>query len=198
MWLKLNTGALLARLLWCAGALGLAPACLDNKLDTSDAVGGKTVFIAQARDFATFADWMVFKRDTKTDHGGILGTTTIYLNSKPDAETHTFPIGTILFKRMDVTGFDQPTIHAMAKRGSGFNAEGALGWEYFELLLDAKNRPAILWRGDKPPSDEQYQALLGASSIERPKGTDGACNSCHADGQDGVLDDDILELLNGP
>jgi hypothetical protein len=194
---KSNADALLTSVVLCAGALGLGTACLDNELDPSERVAGKSVFIAQTRDFAPYTDWMSFKRESKSEHGGLLGTTTIYVNNPPDPETQTFPVGTILFKRMDVVGFDQPTIHAMTKRGGGFNAQGALGWEYFELLLDSKSRPIVLWRGEEPPSDEQYQALLGASDIERPVGTDGTCNSCHSEGQDGVLDEEVLSLLNG-
>lgn len=181
----------------CALALLFGSACLDNELDTSDEVAAKRVFIAQTRDFADYKDWMVFEREVKGDHGGIVGKTTIYVNDMPDEQAHSFPVGTILFKRMDVAGYDTPTIHAMAKRGSSFNAEGALGWEYFELLLNSSERPYILWRGEEPPSGEQYQALLGAENIERPMETDGTCNSCHADGEDGVLGDDLLGLLNG-
>lgn len=185
------------KLALCCLPLLLGSACLDNKLDESEQVAAKRVFIAQTGDFADYKDWMVFEREVMGDHGGIVGKTTIYLNELPDTKTHTFPIGAILFKRMDVAGSDQPTIHAMTKRGSGFNPDGAVGWEYFELLLNSHNVPYILWRGEEPPSDEQYQALLGAQNIDQPMATDGSCNSCHADGEDGVLGDAILELLNG-
>jgi hypothetical protein len=102
-----------------------------------------------------------------------------------------------LFKTTDVEGFDKPVIHAMAKRGSGFNASGALGWEYFELLLSKQGAPYILWRGAKPPAGEMYQMLLGSMNVERPMTNDGDCNGCHAKGDDGVLGDDVLQLLNG-
>lgn len=182
---------------WLACALA-ASACLDNQLDESEEVAGKRVFIAQAGDFRDYADWMSFKRETTSDHGGVIGTTTIYVNQLPDEETQSFSIGTILFKSTLVAGFDKPTIHAMAKRGSGFNPKGVLGWEYFELLLNKNGTPLILWRGAEPPSGEHYQMLLSAQSVEdRPMmtGQDGDCNSCHLEGKDGVLSDDVLHLL---
>jgi hypothetical protein len=182
---------------WSVCALA-ASACLDNKLDESETVAGKRVFIAQVDDFKDYADWMSFKNETADDHGGVLGTTTIYVNELPDEETHEFSVGTILFKATEVAGFDKPTIHAMAKRGSNFNPEGVIGWEYFELVLNKKGTPLILWRGAEPPNGEHYQMLLSAQNVDRPMmtGQDGDCNSCHAEGKDGMLGDDILKLLD--
>ena len=173
----------------------LAGACLDNELEPSAGVGVKRVFIAQTRDFAPYQEWMVFKRDVTTEHGGLVGTTTKYVNELPDTTTHEFPIGAILVKTVKAQGSDALTIHAMAKRGSGYNADGARGWEYFELQLNGKGVPIIAWRGEQPPSGEQYQALLGASKTDQPA-TEGKCNDCHAAGKDGMLGDDIVELLD--
>lgn len=176
-----------------------ASACLDNELEPSSVsrVGAKTVFLAQTKDFAPYQDWMVFKRDTTTEHGGLIGTTTKYVSELPDMTTHTFPVGAIVVKVVKATSSDAVTIHAMAKRGSGFNAGGALGWEYFELQLNSKGVPYILWRGEQPPSGEQYQALLGASAADQPM-TEGKCNDCHAAGKDGMLGDDMVGLLGDP
>jgi hypothetical protein len=71
-----------------------------------------------------------------------------------------------------------------------------LGWEYFELLLDAKGVPFILWRGADPPTGEVYRSLLGTENLDRPMELDGNCNGCHMEGQDGVLGDDVLKLLD--
>jgi hypothetical protein len=59
---------------------------------------------------------------------------------------------------------------AMAKRGAPFNALGATGWEWFELVESAQSTtPAIKWRGIAPPAGETYAGVMG-----------GACNTCHA------------------
>jgi hypothetical protein len=181
-----------------AGALALlAGACLDNELEPSTTTGVKRVFIAQTRDFAPYKEWMVYEHDVSTEHGGLVGTTTKYVSEMPDATTHEFPIGSMLVKSVKALSADALTIHAMAKRGSGFNANGARGWEYFELQLNSKGVPYILWRGEEPPSGEQYQALLGATATDQPT-TEGKCNDCHAGGKDGMLGDDIVELLDDP
>lgn len=201
----------------------LTTACLDNKLDpdqveqeptargqddagtsNSDAGGSddapvaeKKLFIAQNSSFKNYQDWTAFKMTVKSEHEGLSGETAIYVSESPDTESKKFPVGTILFKTTKVDGFDKPVVHAMAKRGSSFNVEGALGWEYFELLMGKGDVPYILWRGSKPPAGEMYQALLGAMSVVRPMTTDADCNSCHAQGTDGALGDDVLKLLNG-
>jgi hypothetical protein len=201
----------------------LTTACLDNKLDpdqvdqeptargdndagtsnSSDAGGSdapvaeKKLFIAQNSSFKNYQDWTAFKITVKSEHEGLSGETAIYVSQLPNTETKTFPVGTILFKTTLVNGFDKPVVHAMSKRGSGFNADGALGWEYFELLMGKGDVPYILWRGSKPPAGEMYQALLGAMSVVRPMTTDADCNSCHEQGTDGALGDDVLTLING-
>jgi hypothetical protein len=83
----------------------------------------------------------------------------------------------------------------MSKRGANFNPTGAAGWEYFELKLNNQGTPYILWRGDKPPTGEQYKLLLGASAMPS---TEGDCNGCHSAGPDGILGDDLLPLLKNP
>ena len=175
----------------------LAGACLDNELEPTTVAGVKKVFIAQTRDFAPYQEWMEFKHDVATEHGGLVGSMTTYVSEMPDTTTHEFAIGSMLVKSVKTPNSDALTIHAMSKRGSGFNAEGARGWEYFELQLNNKGVPYILWRGEQPPSGEQYQALLGASKTDQPT-TEGKCNDCHAAGKDGMLGDDIVELLDDP
>jgi len=170
--------------------------CLDNKLEEDGAQSGaRSVFIAQTRDFAKYEDWMQFEHDVTTEHGGLSGTTTTYVSELPDATTHQFAPGAILVKTLKMSNSDSVTIHAMAKRGTGYNLDGALGWEYFELQLNSKRVPYILWRGAEPPSGEEYQALLGANNISDQPMTEGRCNDCHAAGKDGMLGDDIVELL---
>jgi hypothetical protein len=168
-----------------------AGACLDNELEPGQEVAASDSFIAQQRDFAPYKDWMTFESNVTTDHGGVIGTNTVYLNEPP--ESGKFPVGAILVKITKQTSSTDVTVHAMAKRGKGFNTQGALGWEYFELLLNKSGVPYILWRGEKPPSGEMYQALPGAKMASA---TDGNCNDCHAGGKDGMLGDDLVNLLN--
>ena len=131
--------------------------CLDNDVAPTEADGGtsaKSVFLAVQRDFSDFRDWMTYEKDVTDDHGGIVGTTTVYLNEMPPEGAEKFPVGTMLVKTMEPADGSRLTIHAMVKRGGTFNPMGAVGWEYFELALNKSDVPIILWRGDKPPNGE--------------------------------------------
>jgi hypothetical protein len=67
-------------------------------------------------------------------------------------------------------GANDPANHhlfAMVKRGCGFNAGGAFGWEFMELTEHAGGAD-VLWRGVGPPAGETYG------------GDPNGCNSCHA------------------
>jgi hypothetical protein len=186
---------ILASAVLCAAVLSCASGCLDNKLDPSDA---PTVYLAQQTDFADYLKWMAFPSDVTEEHGGVIGTTTIYVKELPPANEHAFPVGALVVKTMKAIDSDTMTIHAMAKRGSGFNADGALGWEYFELILQKNGTPAILWRGEQPPSGEMYQSLLGTTTPSTAAATEGNCNDCHASGTDGMLGNDIVDLIKRP
>jgi hypothetical protein len=181
-------------LVWlCAGA---SAGCLDNKLEDTAAVGERSEFIAQTEDFAPYKSWVLFEHDVLTDHSGLVGKTNVYVSELPDRETQKFPVGTLLLKTMQLTDSDTPTVHAMSKRGAGFNARGTSGWEFFELRLrKSSGLPYILWRGVAPPTGEQYKLILGGESMPA---SEGDCNSCHGTGLDGVLGDEIVPLLMTP
>ena len=53
------------------------------------------------------------------------------------------------------------------KRGAGFNADGAAGWEWFQLANGPGDAPTILWRGVGPSDGDAYGADTGG------------CNGCH-------------------
>jgi hypothetical protein len=172
-------------------ALGLG-ACLDNKL-ANEPGAQRVVYIAQQRDFAAYGDWMSFADDVQNEHGGVVGTTTVYLNEMPPAGAATFPVGTIVVKTMKLADSPDLNIHAMVKRGSGFNPKGTLDWEFFELALAKTGVPFILWRGEKPPTGEKYQLLLSAANLALMDAeTD--CNGCHASAKDGTFDS-LADLL---
>jgi hypothetical protein len=181
-------------------AAGSAAGCLDNELEPGDSGGvtGTRSFIAQNGAFAHYRDWTTSEENVMDDHGGVVGTTTVYFSEMPDEVTHMFPVGSILVKTMQATGAEELTIHAMTKRGRGYNPKGALGWEYFELLLNKAGLPNILWRGETPPTGESYQMLLGAANSAKANDaqSEGDCNGCHAMGRDGMLGDSVLELLD--
>jgi hypothetical protein len=183
--LRTTAGSVLVALSLCA--------CLDNKL-ADDATQTSSVFIAQRRDFADYSTWMTFEREVPNGHGGVAGTTTVYLNELPSMDARQFPIGTILVKTMQAADSGATNIHAMVKRGAGFNPKGTLGWEFFELALAKKDGQAFwLWRGEKPPSGDQYQVLLGQAQMD-PRDAETDCNGCHANAKDGTFGE-LADLL---
>lgn len=131
-------------------------------------------FVAIAADFSDFRDWPSFELppDSLTPaHPS--GARRLYFDGVPAAgdPTAPFPVGTILVKAEESGDPTAWEIHAMVKRGGGFNAEGALGWEFFDLAIDAAGEVQVRWRGEGPPLGMGYPG----------EGTgDGQCNACHA------------------
>jgi len=121
-------------------------------------------FIALERDFAGYRSWTSY--DLRLD-GGVTGAHTsnprvVYVNRLPEAGATEFPRGAMLVKESPFN------IFAMAKRGGGYNANGARGWEWFELLRDeTSGQVSIVWRGLGPPAGEMY-GKAGQT-----------CNECH-------------------
>lgn len=141
-------------------------ACLDHDPIPG---GGAETFIALQSDFASFRSWEALPVAT-ADTGHSDGERIVYLNEPPTAVP--FPVGTILVKTID--GLD---IHAMAKRGGDFNADGAAGWEWFELVL-VDDVPVIKWRGETAPEGETYGQLPGQTG-DTGDTINGDCNVCH-------------------
>jgi hypothetical protein len=129
-------------------------------------------FIALGRDFQGFDTWTAFDLGDDQDDGvTTVGHRRAYINQLPPTGSTTFPTRTIVIKTI---GEDQPTpgqVFAMVKRGGNFNPQGAVGWEWFELVKKGDAEPAIVWRGITPPAGEQYAGIAG-----------GVCNTCHAMG----------------
>lgn len=145
-------------------------------LDHTPIPGAEGAFVAMQTDFQGYSTWDSIGVDAAAadDTGHPAGERTVYVNTMPAAEDTTFAVGTIVVKV--IPGAD---IHAMVKRGDGFNADGAPGWEWFELVTATNGEPVIKWRGAEPPAGETYGALPGAT--EDTGGTmTGDCNTCHA------------------
>ncbi len=130
-------------------------------------------FIALQRDFAPYKTW-----ESASFDGGVIdegvhtaGVRTVYLNQRPELGTTEWPLGTIIVKELPFTTF------AMVKRGAGYNAKGARGWEWFELFNDTPTTVNIKWRGLGPPLGEMY----GKSGQ--------TCNDCHGPA---VMNDSVM------
>lgn len=173
-----------------AGAL-LLTGCLDHELPEQDSSDNRDVFIALQRDFRDFRDWMQFELRTAVMHAGVSGPVFAYLNELPPVDASEFPVGTIFVKTVQIGPATEWTVHAMVKRGGGFNAQGALGWEYVDLAINEDDTPVIMWRGEKPPTDHGYENLLGG-------GADPAlevdCNGCHTGSDEDAILSDALAL----
>jgi hypothetical protein len=159
------------RLAIAAGAVAGALAVAGCSGGSSD--GGskeRFPFIAFAKDFAGFRSWPSRTTESAVSLGGshIAGTRIVYINQLPPAGATAFPVGTLIVKNMQTDG----RIFARAKRGGGYNATGAVDWEWFELAENAAGDVAIKWHGFGPPSGEMYAG-----------DPQGGCNACHVLGK---------------
>jgi hypothetical protein len=129
-------------------------------------------FIAFSEDFYGFRNWDSFPVPFGLAQGDVhlRGARTEYLNRRPPPGSTTFPVGTMIVKETDDdSSYEFRRVFAMVKRGGGYNADGALGWEWFELQNNADGSvKQILWRGFGPPMGTTYG------------GNPTACTSCHA------------------
>ncbi|MDP2307429.1 MAG: hypothetical protein Q8P18_15490 [Pseudomonadota bacterium] len=153
----------------------LLVACLDH----TPAPGAGESFVAMQADFSGYTSWDAVSIDAAGDGDSGLsghpeGERTVYVNTLPPADAVTFPVGTVIVK--SIGGAD---IHAMVKRGEGFNTDGAVGWEWFELVLATDGEPVIKWRGEAPPAGETYGSLPG-EPVDSGDALTGDCNVCHA------------------
>jgi hypothetical protein len=130
-----------------------------------------TSFIAFERDFQGFRTWaggsfVELPARGQTHYAGEQR----YFVRGPERKGREFPVGTIIVKQALLDARPEGQLFAMVKRGGGFNARGAAGWEWFELVERGDKTVAIKWRGVSAPSGENYG--------NDPHGT---CNVCHAE-----------------
>ncbi|MGE0786852.1 MAG: hypothetical protein AB7S26_14365 [Sandaracinaceae bacterium] len=164
---------------------GFATAVL---LGACGAPASGTEYIAQTSDLAGFRSWIAFDRGDDHLPPNHVGPSWIYLSDRPPAGATSFPLGTRIV-RVQERGDDMTAweVHAMVKRGGGYNADGTPGWEMFELSLDASGGVVVVWRGRGPPDGDGYMAGDGGVLV--------SCNQCHgaAGFNDSVLSP-VLEL----
>lgn len=98
-----------------------------------------------------------------------------YLNKPPPSGSAEFPIDTIIVKEGTDGAVLGRLYFAMVKRSATWNADGARGWEWFELENLAEGSVRIVWRREPPLGD-----MYGGD----PSST---CNTCHVQcGNDSV------------
>lgn len=137
-------------------------------------------FIAIERDFAGFDQWTVFDRGSQPvglTHPD--GSSFVYVSALPPSGATEFPVGTMIVRI--TTGLDPATweAHAMVKRGGDYNADGARGWEFFDLQLGSLEppvAPTIRWRGVSPAMGDGYVIPDGGAFL--------SCNHCHGSAVD--------------
>ncbi len=169
----MNRSAFVQRVFASALLVGavLASAC-DGGDDDGAIPGALTEpYIAFERDFQGFRRWERFDLGRSPAMGDVHleGHRVDYLNRRPPAGAEEFTFGTIIVKEIEGT---RHQIFAMAKRGGGYNASAARGWEWFELEVRPNGSVAIEWRGVEPPAEEKY----GGPMV-------GTCNTCHGTAQ---------------
>lgn len=156
--------------------LGLAlAACGGGGGSGDEAADAGGPFLAFTGNFQGFHGWSSQPAtSTRPVASGVHtnGPMTVYLNQAPPKGSATFPRGTIIVKEVDVGDSISRQVFAMVKRGDGFNAGGAVDWEWFELQNQADGTELILWRGVGPPLGEKYG------------GDPNGCNGCHSAAKD--------------
>ena len=97
--------------------------------------------------------------------------------------------GSMLVRSQPAVADSPASLHGMVKRGGGFNADGAVGWEWFGLGRSEAGAPVVLWRGEEAPSDVGYNN--GVELVEAN------CNACHAAGaeHDHLMSEEARALL---
>jgi hypothetical protein len=165
----------------CAIAVAVA-ACIGAGCGSGDGSHGSSSaatsadaageFYAFAADFAHYRTWssLVVVDDAGTGDPAHLDTVLVeYINQPAPPVGEPFPQGTILVKEGTSGDPNTRQAFAMVKRGGAYNADGAAGWEWFEVQNDDDaGDVAIVWRGTAPPSGQTYSGNVN-----------GDCNGCH-------------------
>lgn len=141
----------------------------DTAPKPAESIDSNETFVAFPATFQAFRTWTSFHDDGPPNDGtlpvAVLGPRTQYINKLPAHGTKEFPVGTVIVEARES---GQMFIFAAAKRGGGFNVNGANNWEWFELTEDATSKAVtIQWRGTAPPAGA-YGGMPNTG-----------CNDCH-------------------
>lgn len=124
-------------------------------------------------DFQGYREWTSFAVDDAPGDGVVhlTGPRRVYINRLPAVGATEFPVGTLIVKELEVGAIPERKVFAMAKRerDASYNATGAEGWEWWELVNTDELHVDKVWSGVGPPAGEMYGGDPNAS-----------CNSCHA------------------
>lgn len=147
--------------------------------------------VAFARDFAAFRAWRRYRlpEDALTDGHHSSPHRYLYVDRELPPDPAPLPLGTILVKTTEEGPPSEWDIHAMVKRGNGFNRHGCAGWEFFNLAIDPEGDVTIAWRG----RGDDPAAYVDAEGHQR------SCNSCHVYGRevDHVFSRRLVPALRG-
>ncbi|MFO0555809.1 MAG: hypothetical protein U0271_45955 [Polyangiaceae bacterium] len=128
-------------------------------------------------DFQGYREWPAFPLpdDGVTNVVHVAGPRTVYINKLPPAGATEFPVGTLIVKELEDGAIPDRKVFAMAKRESdgSYNANGARGWEWWELKNIDELTVEKIWSGVGPPAGEMYGGDPNAS-----------CNTCHVGNAD--------------
>jgi hypothetical protein len=148
----------------------LAVAAAFAGCSSSTPTANCTPFKADTGDFLGYHSWPL---TTSYDDPAVAGSPhtsgprQVYLNQAPPHGATEFPVGTIIVKDIGPGPATADVTFAMVKDGCGFNADGAVGWEWYDLQNNADGSVTILWHGSEPPPGQTYS------------GDPTACNTCH-------------------
>lgn len=166
--------------------------CSSSSSGPADAGGNGTYTPIEAAAFNGFCNWSSAEAVAEGDasdgvHNLGLGPLRVYWNHAPPHGSTAFPQGTLILKSSEEADPTQHTIFAMAKVGGGYNASGAVNWEWFSFKQNADCTVTLLWQA-APPSTESYAGL-----------PIGDCNGCHTEPEAKANDyvwDTALQLSN--
>jgi hypothetical protein len=156
-------------------------------------------FVAADSDFASFTSWLSIKlpdSDPVSDLVYPAGSRVAFLNRRPPPGATRYPVGTVIVKAIERATPEDWEIFARVKRGGGFNAAGAVDWEFFLLRLRADGTPYITSRGMAPSDDGRGD--MGLPSAAGGYFTGGAiqpCNLCHGESKFAANDYIMSPLL---
>jgi hypothetical protein len=129
-------------------------------------------------EFVGVSHWTQFDRGTDPAHldDPSMGRSTVFIDRLPPHGATTFPVGTHILRIMGDP--DDPSTwdaHGLVKVGGDFNAEGAMGWEYYGLDMSRDANGDLLahtrWHGVGSPDGDGYAHPDSGPIL--------GCNHCH-------------------